>query len=93
MLRIGNLCILKESCSRGTLGMYRSLQPPPKNSPNVYPNDDNHLGFFGAEELQKQPFLLLEVGKNLPYPWIKVLIENKIGWFGIDIDELDEFKG
>lgn len=72
--------------------MYKSLNPP-RNLEKRYPDDDNHLGFFGAEELQNQPFLLLEIAKNSSYPWIKVLIENKIGWIGIDTEELDEFKG
>jgi hypothetical protein len=92
MLKIGKLCILKDSCPNSTFGMYKSLNPP-RDLESKYPSEDNHLGFFVSEELQKQPFLLLEIEKNSSYPWIKVLIENKIGWIGIDTEELDEFKG
>jgi hypothetical protein len=86
MLKIGKLYILKKNCAQKSFGFYKSLYP-------TYENDiDNYVGRFNTEELQNQPFLLLETEKYR-YPWIKVLIDNKIGWVGIDSDELDEFKG
>jgi len=86
MLKIGKLYVLKKNCVQKTFGLYKSLYPTYEN------NIDNFVGRLNTEELQTQPFLLLETEKY-QYPWIKVLIDNKIGWVGIDSDELDEFKG
>lgn len=88
MLAIGKLCILKNLETKGKLGMYKSLNPRSQQE-----HMENYLGFFEADNLRQQPFLLLKVEKTLTYPWIKVLIQNKIGWIGIDIEDLDEFKG